>query len=85
MFINDLWGNLRWEIESLLQFATNDAFCNINDKYEFVPEAGLTREGGTSRTEGKDRLAVWMEKAGNSTVLRPDRLFGSIPDDVVLL
>ena len=55
----------------------------IYTQWELVPEAGLTGEGGTSRTEDKDRLVVGMAKAGNSTVLRPDRLFGSIPDDVV--
>ena len=50
---------------------------------ELVPEAGLTGEGGTLHTEDKDRLVVGMAKAGNSTVLRHDRLSGSISDDVV--
>ena len=50
---------------------------------ELVPEAGLKGEGGTSRTEDKDRLVVGMTKAENSTVLWPDRLSGSISDDVV--
>ena len=50
---------------------------------KLVPEAGLTGEGGISRTEDKDRLVVGMAKAGNSTVLRSDRLPGSISDDVV--
>ena len=52
---------------------------------ELVTEAGLTGEGGISRTEGKDRLVVGRANAGNSTMLRSDRLFGSLPDDVVLL
>ena len=38
MFIGELWENLRWEIEDLLQFETNDTFWNKYDKCNLIPK-----------------------------------------------